>query len=65
MVKAMTGFDIMKSETEFKSIYDILIGIGKEWENLTDVERASLGEMLAGKRNANALYAVLQNIDTL
>lgn len=65
MVKAMTGFDIMKSETEYKSIYEILVGIGKVWDNLTDIERASLGEMLAGKRNSNALYAVLQNIDTL
>lgn len=64
-VKSMTGFDIMESETEFKSIYEILLGIGKEWDNLTDVERASLGEMLAGKRNSNALYAVLQNIDML
>ncbi len=65
-VKALTGFDILKEDGEtYKSIYEILVGIGKEWENLTDIERASLGEMLAGKRNSNALYAVLQNVQTL
>ena len=65
LVQGLTGFDIMKSETEFKSIYDIILGIGEAWDDLTDVERASLGEALAGKRNANALYAVLGNLDTL
>lgn len=48
MVKGMTGFDIMKDENTFKSIYEIVLGIGKEWKNLTDLEQASLGEALAG-----------------
>lgn len=65
LVKGLTGFDIMEDEDTFKDIYDIILGIGKEWDNLTDVERASLGEALAGKRNANGLYAVLDNLDTL
>ena len=66
LVKGLTGFDILESDQKtFKSIYDILIGIGKEWKNLDDIERASLGEALAGKRNANTLYAVLDNIETL
>lgn len=65
LVKSLTGFDIMKDENTFKDIYEIILGIGKEWKNLTDIEQASLGEALAGKRNANALYAVLGNLDTL
>ena len=65
-VKALTGFDIVKEDGKtYKDIYDILIGIGKEWNNLTDLQRASLGEDLAGKRNANILYAVLQDTDLL
>jgi len=65
-IMSLTGFDILEDDEEtFKSIYDILLGIGEAWDDLTDVERASLGEMLAGKRNSNALYAVLQNVDTL
>ena len=65
LVKSMTGFDIMQDEDTFKDLYEIMIGIGKEWKNLTDIERASLGEALAGKRMANGLFAVLNNIDTL
>lgn len=65
LVKSLTGFDIMEDENTFKDVYDILVGIGKEWDNLTDIERASLGEALAGKRNSNALFAVLQNVDLL
>lgn len=55
----------MEDENTYKDVYEILVGIGKEWDNLTDVERASLGEALAGKRNSNALFAVLQNVDLL
>ena len=65
LVQSLTGFDIMIDENTFKDVYEIILGIGKEWDNLTDVEQASLGEALAGKRNANALYAVLGNLDTL
>lgn len=65
LIKSLTGFDIMADEDTFKDIYDIILGIGKEWNNLTDAEQSSLGEALAGKRNANALYAVLGNLDTL
>lgn len=66
LIKSLTGFDILESDQKtFKSIYDILIGIGEEWGNLTDIEQASLGEALAGKRNANTLFAILDNMDTL
>ena len=65
LVKSLTGFDIMKDKDTYKSIYEIILGIGKEWDKLTDIEQASLGEALAGKRNANALFAVLGNLDTL
>lgn len=65
LVMNLTGFDIMVDENTFKDIYDIILGIGQEWQNLTDAEQASLGEALAGKRNANALYAVLGNLETL
>ena len=65
LIKSLTGFDIMADEDTFKDIYDIILGIGKEWNNLTDAKQSSLGEALAGKRNANALYAVLGNLDTL
>ena len=65
MVKALTGVDIQKDENNFKSIYDILLEIGKEWENLTDIEQASLSEALFGKRNSQVGFSILNNIERL
>ena len=65
LIEGLTGFDIMEDEDTFKSIYDIVLGIGKEWGKLSDIEQASLGEAIAGKRNANVFYSVMQNIDEL
>ncbi len=65
LVKAMTGFDIMKDKNTFKDIYDIVLGIGEKWGSLSDTNQAALLEKLAGKTQANALAATLNNIDTL
>lgn len=67
LIQGLTGFDIMTDEagTQFKDIYDIVVGIGHEWKNLTDVEQAGLLEILAGKRQGNALSAALNNISMI
>ena len=66
LVKGMTGFDILEQDGQtFKDIYEIMIGIGEQWDKLTDIQRASLGEKLAGKRNANGFYAVMGNVERL
>lgn len=67
LIQGLTGFDIMTDEagTQFKDIYDIVVGIGHEWKNLTDVEQAGLLEVLAGKRQGNALSAALNNISMI
>ncbi len=66
LIKGMTGFDIMESDGKtFKDIYDIIIGIGEKWDDLNDIDRASLLEKLAGKNQSNALAAALSNIDIL
>ena len=62
-IKAIAGFDIMASATEFKSTYDIIVGIGEVWKDLADIEQASLLELLAGKNRGNALAAALNNIE--
>lgn len=62
-VKAMTGFDIMADEETYKSIDEIIIGIGEHWQELTDIQQAALAEDLAGKRNSNVLIALLQNAE--
>lgn len=48
LVKSLTGFDIMEDKNTFKDIYDIIIGIGEAWPSLKDIDKASLGEALAG-----------------
>lgn len=67
LVKGLTGFDIMADEagTQFKDVYDIVVGIGKEWKNLSDIDQAGLLEALAGKRQGNALSAALNNISMI
>jgi TP901 family phage tail tape measure protein len=50
LIKGMTGFDILEEDGKtFKSIYDIIIGIGEEFQNLDDIDQASLLEALAGE----------------
>lgn len=66
LIKGMTGFDILEADGKtFKSIYDIIVGIGEEFQNLDDIDQAALLEALAGKRQSNALAAALNNIDIL
>lgn len=65
LVKGVTGFDIMKDKDTYKDIYDILVGIGDKWNDLTDIQRAGLLEALGGKRAVNGLSAVLNNIKML
>ena len=66
LIKGMTGFDILEEDGKtFKDIYDIVLNIGKEWENLSDIDQAALLEALAGKQQSNALAAALSNADIL
>lgn len=66
LIKGMTGFDIMESDGKtFKDIYDIIIGIGEKWQDLNDIDRASILESLAGKNQSNALAAAISQVDVL
>ncbi len=65
LVQSLTGVDIQKDENTFKSIYDILLQIGEKWQNLTDIEQASLSEALFGKRNSQVGFAILNNVERL
>ena len=61
LIKSMTGFDIMLDNDTYKNMREIVVGIGKEWDKLKDVDQAALLEKLAGKTQANALAAALDN----
>lgn len=55
--------DIQIDENTFKSTYQILKELSEEWDNLTDISKANLLEMIGGKRNANVVSALLENFD--
>lgn len=66
------GFDILDDNGNFKSTYEILLGISDIYEEIvkTDKEYGSnmangLLETLAGKRRANIAASILQNPDLL
>ena len=61
LIKGMTGFDIMVDDSTYKDIKEIIVGIGKEWDKLDDIDQAALLEKLAGKTQGNALAAALDN----
>ena len=61
LIKGMTGFDIMVDDSNYKDIKEIIVGIGKEWDKLDDIDQAALLEKLAGKTQGNALAAALKN----
>lgn len=47
-VMALAGVDIMYDDTTFKSTYQILDELSTKWSDLTDIQQASLTELLAG-----------------
>ena len=60
-IKALSGVDIMSSKDEFKSTYQILQELSKVWGTLTDVNQASLTELIAGKRQGNLMSSIMKN----
>lgn len=62
-IKALTGVDIMLDEDTFKGPYDMLMEIGEVWDQLSDISRANVGELLFGKRQANVGFAILENYE--
>ena len=60
---SLSGVDIMLDDETFKSSYDILIGMGEVWDNLSDINRANITELLFGKRQANIGSAIIQNYE--
>ena len=64
-IQSLTGVDIMSSDNQYKSTYDILLEISKVWDTLSDVSQANVLEKLAGKTRASVVAGLLQHGDTL
>ena len=63
-ILALSGVDIMASATEFKSTYQIMDELAQKWEDLTDIQQASVTELIAGKRQGNIVSSLMTNFDT-
>ena len=60
---ALTGVDIQLDDKTFKSTYDILKELSKVWEHLSDISRANVTELIAGKKQGNLVSALMTNFD--
>lgn len=55
--------DIMLDDKTFKSTYEIMKDLSKIWEDLADIDKANIIELIGGKRNANAITSLLTNFE--
>lgn len=62
-LKSLTGVDIMLDSKNFKSTYQVMKELSQVWSGLSDITQANVTEMIDGKRNANAVSAILNNFD--
>ena len=61
-IQAIAGVDIMESDNStFKSTYAILDELSDKWEQLTDIQKATLTQDLAGKNRANIFSSMMEN----
>lgn len=62
-ILALTGVDIMLDKDNFKSTYQIMDELAQKWQDLTDIQQASVTELIAGKRQGNVVSSLMQNFD--
>jgi TP901 family phage tail tape measure protein len=55
------GLEILDNNDTFKSTYDIMNDLAGIWDTLTDVQRANITELVAGKRQGNIVVSMLNN----
>ena len=63
-ILALSGVDIMLDEHNFKSTYQIMDELAAKWEDLTDIQQASVTELIAGKRQGNIVSSLMTNFET-
>lgn len=60
---ALSGVDIMLDDNTFKSTYQIMDELSAKWKELTDIQQASITELIAGKRQGNIVSSLMENFD--
>lgn len=62
-IMALTGVDIMDGANQFKSTYQIMDELADKWQDLTDIQQATVTELIAGKRQGNIVSSLMNNFD--
>ena len=62
-ILALSGVDIMEDANTFKSTYQIMDELATKWKDLTDIQQASITELIAGKRQGNIVSSLMTNFD--
>lgn len=62
-ILALSGVDIMLDDKTFKTPYQMLMELGAVWDDISDIGKANIGELLFGKRQANIGFAILENYE--
>lgn len=58
------GIAVTDANGELRSTYEILSDLKIAWDDMSDVQRTSLGNTLAGKNQFKVLASVMQNFET-
>lgn len=62
--KALNSIGVSVSENgELRKVSDVLTDLAEKWNTLTSAEQSYVASSLAGKRQANVLIALMQNVD--
>jgi len=61
--KALARVDIKLrvNETTFRDMSDVLADVAGKWNTLNDVEKASIGQALAGTRQQESILTLMNN----
>ena len=63
-ILALTNVDIMEADgNTFKSTYQIMDELAAKWQDLTDIQQATVTELIAGKRQGNIVSSLMNNFD--
>lgn len=61
-IKAISGVNILESDnTTFKSTYQIMDELSAKWSQLSDIQKATLTDKIAGKNRANIFSSMMEN----
>lgn len=63
-ILALSGVDIMDGKNTLKSTYQILDELAAKWQGLTDIQQASIAELIVGKGQGNIVSALMDNFET-